>query len=195
MIDFGLVDAVDAEAIGAPGQRTFRVRARAGAQFAALWMEKQQLAALGRAISQLLAERSRARGRPATRPAPLGPFTERPDIDLQIVRLGLDYDAERDRLVLLADDAPGYERGETPTVRLEIARAGALALVRTIEQVVAAGRPLCPLCGQPLEGSGQHFCPGSNGHSKELPLPARDEAAADGGDSEDEDGDEDDASA
>ena len=40
MIDLGLVDAVDAEAIGQPGQRTFRLRARAGDQYAALWLEK-----------------------------------------------------------------------------------------------------------------------------------------------------------
>ncbi|MBM4416616.1 MAG: DUF3090 family protein [Chloroflexi bacterium] len=188
MIDFGMVDAVDAEAIGEPGHRTFRLRARAGAQYLALWMEKQQLAALGRAISQLLAERSRQRGRPPTRAAPLGEFVEHPDVDLQVVRLGLDFDADHDCIVLLADDARGLERGESPTVRLECARTGALTLVRTIEEVVAAGRPLCPLCGQPLEGSGQHFCPGSNGHSKELPLPARDEAneATDDDDAEDD---------
>lgn len=191
MIDFGLVDAVDAEAIGAPGSRTFRLRARAGQQFLALWMEKQQLAALGRAISTVLAERGRELGRPATRAMPVGPFADHPDVDLQVVRLGLDFDADRDRIVLLADDAPGMERGESPTVRLECSRASALALVRIIEQVVAAGRPLCPLCGQALEGSGQHFCPGSNGHSKELPLPARDEAseAADD-DAEDDEEDE-----
>ena len=56
MIDLSLVDAVDAEAIGAPGERTFRVRARAGSNRAALWMEKEQLAALGQAISRLLAD-------------------------------------------------------------------------------------------------------------------------------------------
>jgi hypothetical protein len=30
--------------------------------------------------------------------------------------------------------------------------------------VTASGRPRCPLCGSPLDGS-LHFCPGSNGHS------------------------------
>ncbi len=193
MIDFGLIDAVDAEAIGEPGNRTFRLRARAGEQFLALWMEKQQLAALGRAISQLLAERSRDRGRPATRAMPVGAFADHPDVELHVVRLGLDFDADRDCIVLLADDAPGLERGESPTVRLECGRSGALALVRIIENVVAAGRPLCPLCGQALEGAGQHFCPGSNGHSKELPLPARDEAseAADDDTEDDDESDED----
>ena len=36
MIDFGLVDAVDAEAIGPPGQRTFRLRANKDENYAAL---------------------------------------------------------------------------------------------------------------------------------------------------------------
>ena len=64
MIDFGMVDAVDAEAIGDPGQRTFRIRVRSGANYAALWLEKEQLSALGRGISQLLADRAPQRGAP-----------------------------------------------------------------------------------------------------------------------------------
>ena len=49
-------------------------------------------------------------------------------------------------------------------------RAMALALIQRIPPIVEAGRPLCPLCRQPLEGDGGHFCPGSNGHSDQ-PLP------------------------
>jgi uncharacterized repeat protein (TIGR03847 family) len=172
LIDFGVVDAIDAEAIGEPGQRTFRLRARAGSNFAALWMEKEQLATLGRAISQVLAERSRQRGQPSEAAGDIGVFIQFPDVDMQVVRLGLDFDVESDHLVLLADDQAGLDRGDTPTFRLEIARADALSLVSIIGQVVAAGRPLCPLCGRAIEAVGQaHFCPGSNGHSKEMPIP------------------------
>lgn len=175
MIDFGIVDAVDAEAIGEPGQRTFRLRARSGTNYAALWMEKEQLATLGRAISQVLSERSRHRGDPAGQPADLGSFITHPDVDMQVVRLGLDFDVDADRLVLLADDQPGLERGDTPTFRMEVERGDALHLVRTIGEVVSAGRPLCPLCGRAIQETGQpHFCPGSNGHSKEAPIPGPD---------------------
>ena len=52
---------------------------------------------------------------------------------------------------------------------MEFTRAMALAIIERIPPIVAAGRPLCPLCSQPLEGDGQHFCPGSNGHSEEPP--------------------------
>ena len=62
MIDFGLVDAVDADAVGPPGQRHFRLRARVGDQYASLWLEKEQLIEIGRIFSRLLAERSRQIG-------------------------------------------------------------------------------------------------------------------------------------
>ena len=52
--DFAAVDAIDAEAIGTPGKRTFRLRILRGDNAAALWVEKQQLAALGEAIPRLL---------------------------------------------------------------------------------------------------------------------------------------------
>ena len=172
MIDLGLVDAVDGEAIGPPGQRTFRVRARAGDSYAALWMEKESLASLGRSFSQILAERSLQRGQPAGTAEPVGNFPQHPQVELQVARIGLDYDSEHERLILVADDATALERGDSPAFRMEISRAQALFVIRQFEQVVAAGRPLCPLCQEPLDQPGQeHFCPRKNGHSKELELP------------------------
>ena len=172
MIDFGLVDAVDAEAIGAPGERTFRFRANKGDNYAALWFEKEQLALLGREFSKLLAERSRERGRPAGEGAEMGPFPANPQVDLQVARLGLDFDEDTEQIVLLADDAAALEQGESPTFRMEISRAQAIQAMRSIDDAVAGGRPLCPLCNRVLEADGSCIaCPGSNGHSKETPLP------------------------
>lgn len=170
MIDFGLVDAMDAEALGEPGARTFRLRARAGQNLGALWMEKEQLTQLGQAISRLLADRATQRGRFRPERAAMGDF-QFPDVDMQIVRLGIDYDNDTQRVILVADDQEALQRGDTPAFRVEISHAQALGLAQQISEVVSAGRPLCPLCGHPLEGDGQHFCPGSNGHSKELPIP------------------------
>jgi uncharacterized repeat protein (TIGR03847 family) len=171
LIDFGMVDAVDAEAIGQPGERTFRVRARSGNSYAALWIEKEQLSALGRGISQLLAERAPHRGAPVPRATPMGNFALHADVDMQLVRLGIDFQENPSRVILLADDQEGFDRGDTPTFRMEMTRAAALGLVRSIVDVVAAGRPRCPLCSRPMEADGQHFCPGSDGHSLILPIP------------------------
>ncbi|MEX2374271.1 MAG: DUF3090 family protein [Dehalococcoidia bacterium] len=175
MIDFGLVDAVDAEAIGQPGQRTFRLRARSGDSYAALWLEKEQIAQLGRLFSQLIADRSRLRGQPVAPVEDVGNFPLEPQVDLHVARLGLDYDTDQEHIVLLADDESALERGASPAFRMEISRDQALNAMQVIEDAVAGGRPLCPLCHQPLEFEGQpHFCPGGNGHSKEIELPPLD---------------------
>ena len=174
MIDFNLVDAIDAEAIGVPGERTFRLRIRAGNNRASLWMEKEQLAEIGRALSQILAELSQARGR-AEGPAPsVGDFAD-PDVDFRIARLGLDFQPEEQHIVLLADDREALESGGSPAFRMEISRAMALSLIQSIPSIVGAGRPLCPLCGRPLEDGGEHFCPPSNGHSTDEPIPPLDD--------------------
>ena len=185
MIDLGLVDAVDAEAIGQPGQRTFRLRARAGATYVALWLEKEQLAALGRSVSQLLAERSMRRGQPGGVVEAVGNFPQRAQVEFQVARMGLDYDVEQEQAVFLADDPQAAERRDTPALRMAFSRSQALTLIHVIEEAVAGGRPTCPLCKQPLDyANAPHECVHTNGHSKE-PLPPRESAEAD-----DEDDDE-----
>lgn len=189
MIDFGLVEAVDAEAIGEPGQRTFRIRARVGDSYGALWIEKEQLAQLGRLFSQLLAERSKLRGRPAAPVEPVGNFPQRPQVDMQVVRLGIDYDAEQEHLVIVADDQAAMDRGDSPAFRMELSRDQTVELIRVIEEIVSAGRPLCPLCKQPINFVGEpHFCPHTNGHSKELEVPTAEADDEDDDDDDDDDG-------
>jgi hypothetical protein len=113
----------------------------------------------------------------------VGNFPQRPQVDIQVARLGLDYSTENERVILLADGPAALERGDTPEFRMELSRAQALATMRSIEDAVAGGRPLCPLCHQAVEFAGQaHFCPRTNGHSKDLDIPPLNE-----GDDEDED--------
>jgi uncharacterized repeat protein (TIGR03847 family) len=47
-------------------------------------------------------------------------------------------------------------------MRVRIAPGHAREFVRRAAGLVAAGRPLCPFCGQPLEPTG-HFCTRTNG--------------------------------
>lgn len=171
MIDLGLVDAVDAQAIGPAGQRTFRVRAQAGRNRASLWLEKESLATLGRAISQLLADRSQERGQRAAAAPAVEDFAEG-DIEIQVARLGIDFREDPERVVVAADDREDLERGNVPSFRMEITRAMAMALVEAIPGIVNAGRPVCPLCQRPFEEGVEHFCPRTNGHSKDLELPS-----------------------
>ncbi len=71
----------------------------------------------------------------------------------------------------MADSREDLDRGTVPSFRMEMTRAQALGLVHAIPEVVGAGRQLCPLCQRPLEDGVEHFCPRTNGHSKDLALP------------------------
>ncbi len=165
--DFGLVDEVGAEAIGAPGQRSFRLIARGRGEYVSLWMEKEQLNALGTAIQQQIVRL----GRPAAgeRPARLLEGRELPataEVEFRCGQLGLGYDERRQEFVLLAYP---QEAGENDPAawsgRISLAQARSLS--REIERLVNAGRPHCPLCGLLIEGP-THNCPRANGHAKEL---------------------------
>jgi uncharacterized repeat protein (TIGR03847 family) len=52
-------------------------------------------------------------------------------------------------------------------VRVELEPQAALRFASGALEVVRAGRPPCPLCGEPLDPIG-HFCVRRNGHTKEL---------------------------
>ena len=56
MHDFGRAELFDAEAIGQPGNRRFRIFARSPYGSATLWMEREQLEALSLAVDKLLAQ-------------------------------------------------------------------------------------------------------------------------------------------
>ncbi|HZR00591.1 MAG TPA: DUF3090 family protein [Chloroflexota bacterium] len=164
--DLGLAEHVKADAVGEPGQRTFRVRLLSPSGSACLWMEKEQLQALGMAIDQLVAQlRSNRTGRNEP-PAPAsesGDFPTTFDYEFRVTRLGLGYDDQQDVLVLLAHD-PEADLDGPPTLTCRVTRGRMRTLSSEIGTVIAAGRPRCPLCNTPLTG-GPHACPGSNGHT------------------------------
>ena len=60
------------------------------------------------------------------------------------------------------EEAPGEERG-AGRVRFWATREQMLSLARHGALVCAAGRPRCPLCGNPMDPEG-HRCPALNGH-------------------------------
>jgi hypothetical protein len=62
--------------------------------------------------------------------------------------------------------AQGEEEGEYPEVHLWGSRSQMLALSQRAAEVVAAGRPRCPLCDEPLTPGGRHVCVRDNGHDK-----------------------------
>jgi uncharacterized repeat protein (TIGR03847 family) len=166
-----LLDLFTAGAVGPPGQRVFYLQAREAGTTVTLKCEKEQVAALGEYLGGLLARL------PATGPAAddkrelLQPF----EAAWAVGSLGVGYDADRDRILVVANerveeeeeegegtaDEPGA--AEPASARFAITRAQAAAFVERARLLQRAGRPTCPMCGEPKDPAG-HICPRSNGH-------------------------------
>jgi uncharacterized repeat protein (TIGR03847 family) len=167
--DFAAVDAIDAEALGVPGKRTFRLRILCGTQSAALWVEKQQLAALGEAIPRLLEQLNTPDQHAHEDAESIATFPEAPTVDFKVGRMALGYAAAEDRLVLVAHDLEESEdEALPPTFSCRFTREQARMLSDACAEAVAGGRPICPLCHRPIDPEG-HMCPRANGHQKLQP--------------------------
>ena len=156
------LDRLTVGTVGPPGQRVFYLQARQGAERVTLKVEKQQVAALCELLTTVLAD--------------LPPPEELPDeLDLEeplepdwaVGALGVTYDEDEDRIVLVAEELV------PPDDDVALATSGRAQLTATREQIaafvawgtelVAAGRPPCRWCGLPVDPEG-HACPKTNGH-------------------------------
>ena len=174
---FGPATRLQAQAIGEPGHRTFRLMVESDdGRAAALWVEKEQLQALGLALEQLLAEvqgRLASAGR-AVRQPPVETFPSNPTVDFKVGRLALGQDESElesgPRYVLLVYDLEGSaaeeeELSQPATFACRATREQLRALSKNIAEVVAAGRPRCPLCGEPMDPKRtSHGCVRANGY-------------------------------
>lgn len=173
--DYGTVNRIQAEAIGVPGQRKFCLNVANSSDAATLWLEKEQLAALGRAIeTQFSRLRALRANRDLPTPDPADAYTGEPRVELRVGQLALGFD-ERKGLFLLLVYSVDDEDDERPSLSCEATPRQFEALAQEIARVVAAGRPICPLCGQPVDPQG-HACARTNGHLKQQipPLPSDD---------------------
>lgn len=177
--EYGPVNRIEAETFGEPGQRTFRLLAANETDAASLWMEKQQLAALGRAIEEQLGRLQALRARPAVAAldADLA-YTGTARVEFRVAQMALGFDERQGLFLLLVydqDDAGEEDdRPTMPTFSCQATPDQLRALAAQIDAVVNAGRPLCPLCGVPLDPGG-HACIRANGHSKQAIPPLAEE--------------------
>jgi uncharacterized repeat protein (TIGR03847 family) len=98
------------------------------------------------------------------------------DEEFRVSAMGLAWDGDAG-LVIIEAQAPtessevaeatlleDVEEGpDALRVRIEPTRAR--AFVERARRIIAAGRPPCPLCGQPLDPAG-HVCPRNNGYHR-----------------------------
>jgi uncharacterized repeat protein (TIGR03847 family) len=158
------------DALGPPGQRVFLLQASQGDMTVTLKMEKQQAAVLAASIGRMLDELARQFPREISRleePISSDLMVQEPfDVLFPVGQMGLGYDQSEDALVLvMAELTTEEEAGTARVVRMWATRGQMKALSRHAIEMVALGRPTCPLCGQPIDPDG-HFCPKSNGRER-----------------------------
>ena len=152
-------DHFTAGTVGPPGQRVFYLQAREGRTLCTLKSEKEQVRALGEYLSTLL-DRIPSSGEPApTNLALLEPVDEA----WAVGTIGVGYDEASRRVVVVLTGVVEEEGEEAPSARFAVTRAQAAAFVTRAQDLVRAGRPICPMCSNAIDPGG-HVCPRSNGH-------------------------------
>src|SRR6478752_6322586 len=101
--DYGSAISIDAEAIGRPGERRFRLIVRSSNGAAAMWLEKEQMSAIGGGLQR---ENERLdREEPSTDPdvEPL-PFSASFDLEFRAGQIALGYDPNEHEFAIQAYD-------------------------------------------------------------------------------------------
>lgn len=166
----GDAQALRVEALGEPGQRRFRIVAVINGETYILWMEKQQVQALGMAVAQLIEHLPDDSGLGAAE-ASFVAVNEDTRNQFRVGRIEIAFDESIEQIVIVAHDIEQDALDAPPTLAIRISRAQGRALRLDAEDLVARGRPICPMCGSPMNPEG-HVCPQQNGH---LPLSLDDE--------------------
>ena len=173
-IDLNPVSRITANALGEPGNRTFYIQARKGATLVTLLCEKEQVRALGVALEQTLDElkQKHPKGANYMRQVMDMSLEEPVSPDFRVGTLGLGYDEPEDMIVLVAREMQPdeSETEDALTVRFFCTRAQVDTFSKHAQEVVSKGRPICALCGKPMdfEGNVIGFCPRRNGHADEI---------------------------
>ena len=170
LYDLKPVDTMMVGTEGPPGQREFFLQARKNAVLITVLMEKEQVALLSNSILNLLADI-----------ADLPPIdaSEVPDVILEypteplfrVRQMGLGYEKAEQLFALFLQGmlAAEEEEEDLPVVRLWATGAQMQVFSDRALQVVEAGRPICPLCHEPIDPDG-HLCPRANGHADPIVL-------------------------
>jgi len=182
-------DRFVAGTVGQPGDRTFFLQAREGNRITSVVCEKQQVSVLAEHLDHVLDEvQRRSAGRVDVPPAsstardtdPLdAPINEEfrvgtmtiawdPSIDRIVIELFSNVDEEERTEGTSSSTAEEPDEIEADEVFVvKITASYARDFVARAQALVAAGRPSCPFCLQPIDPQG-HICPRANGYRRPL---------------------------
>jgi uncharacterized repeat protein (TIGR03847 family) len=168
VFDLNPVERITTDAIGEPGSRVFYLQGRKGRQLVTVICEKEHVAALAMAIDQILLSLAGGEEDDVVEPDPALEGHMELEYPLEPVfrtgRVNLGYDQNTELLVVIAYELMPEEDETPPSVaRFWATPAQMRAFSIRGQEVVAAGRPVCAMCGEPIDPEG-HFCPRKNGH-------------------------------
>ena len=150
------------ETFGEPGMRTFRFSVDSGSSNAKVWLEKEQLSELCLAMVQLskeTIENASALNNPPTHLE----VVELTSLEFKATRLAFGHNPNTGMFIVDAHDPEDDD--DEPSIRVWLSRDMITEFADTGLEIVASGRPVCPLCSRPMNTDG-HSCPRQNGHSK-----------------------------
>jgi uncharacterized repeat protein (TIGR03847 family) len=187
VFDYDPPERFVAGTVGEPGSRTFFLQARSGTRVTSVALEKAQVSVLAERVEELLDEVLRVSGGTAPVPAvaPVdaednGPLDAPIEEEFRVGAMSLAWDPDAGRVVVECfaegvsvdeddEDEPEDETDddelEGAVLRVSLSGAAARAFTKRALAVVAAGRPPCPFCSNPLDPSG-HICPRANGYRR-----------------------------
>lgn len=159
--------------VGLPGERTFYLQASDGSSVTSVALEKAQVSMLAERIERLL-EQAGVSG--TAGPEDTDPLSLPLEEEFRVGALGLAWiqDEGMGEGLLLEAHALGEEEAAEPgdddpdaadTLRVFLPPKAASAFALRARALVAAGRPPCPFCLQPLDPGG-HICPRANGYRR-----------------------------
>lgn len=156
---FEAVDILTVGTLGPKGERVFYLQCRAEGELVSLKFEKRQAAALAEYLERVLGELPEAEE--ADPPDDLD--MREPVVEAWTIgALGIAYDQEEGRVILVAEELVEDDDDTGASARFTLTRPQVRALVTRTRAVVAAGRPPCPFCLRPLEPSNRDWCPCHN---------------------------------
>ena len=181
---FDLPDRFATGTVGEPGNRAFFLQAREGRRVVSVALEKAQVAVLAERLGLLLTELDKrgvvGGGGPAAEAIEPDerPLDEPLNEAFRATTLTLGWDVDAERILIEArsqsdaDDAAeadeiadidDEDEDGPDLLRVRLSAGAARTFVERAFRVIRAGRPPCPICGNPLDATG-HICPRKNGH-------------------------------
>jgi len=167
--EFDWPDRVVIGTVGRPGARTFYLQARTGARIVSIALEKEQSALLAQKVDEVLdqlrAVEDNRYSVPTSTPVELvdNDPLETVQEQFRAGTIGIGWDPTTAQLIievhpLSADDEFEDDAAEdSEMLRVKMPVGTARAFTQRTREIVDAGRPLCTLCGFPIDPDG-HTC-------------------------------------